>query len=64
MIYSSLKVFHSGERSSLHTVMANMKHRIKAVKNLINNINKDFGATVEAIYNSTGRVVYTGMGKS
>lgn len=35
-----------------------------AVGNLINNIDKDFVNSVDAIFNSTGRVVFTGLGKS
>ncbi len=52
------------ENKIIETAKHVIETEIKAVKNLINNINKDFVATVEAIYNSTGRVVFTGMGKS
>jgi len=34
------------------------------IKNLLNFIDKDFVNTVEIIYNSTGRVIITGIGKS
>jgi len=36
----------------------------EAVNNLIDGINENFAKTVELIYNSSGRVVFTGMGKS
>lgn len=36
----------------------------EAVTNLINSINGDFVTAVRTIYNSPGRVVFTGMGKS
>jgi arabinose-5-phosphate isomerase len=36
----------------------------EAVNNLIEGINENFAKTVELIYNSSGRVVFTGMGKS
>jgi arabinose-5-phosphate isomerase len=35
-----------------------------AILNLINNIDKNFAQAVELIFNSHGRVVFTGMGKS
>lgn len=35
-----------------------------AVNNLINSINDNFANAIEHIYNSSGRVVFTGMGKS
>ena len=36
----------------------------KAILNLSNLVNNDFADTVELIYNSTGRVIITGIGKS
>ena len=36
----------------------------EAVSNLSNSIDKNFANAVEMIYNATGRVVFTGMGKS
>ncbi len=36
----------------------------EAVNNLIEGIDENFAKTVELIYNSSGRVVFTGMGKS
>ena len=36
----------------------------EAVSNLINSINKQFAQTVDIIFNSKGRVVFSGMGKS
>ena len=36
----------------------------EAVSGLLNSINKDFAKAVQTIYNSKGRVVLTGMGKS
>jgi arabinose-5-phosphate isomerase len=36
----------------------------KAILNLSNLLNNDFADTVELIYNSTGRVIITGIGKS
>lgn len=36
----------------------------EAVNNLMEGINENFAKTVELIYNSSGRVVFTGMGKS
>ena len=35
-----------------------------AILNLVNNIDKNFAQAVELIFNSHGRVVFTGMGKS
>ncbi|MEK6552755.1 MAG: SIS domain-containing protein, partial [Bacteroidota bacterium] len=35
-----------------------------AILNLINNIDKNFAQAVELMFNSHGRVVFTGMGKS
>ncbi|MGD8780027.1 MAG: KpsF/GutQ family sugar-phosphate isomerase [Ignavibacteria bacterium] len=37
---------------------------IEAIKDLNQSINGDFAGAVELIYNSNGRVVFTGMGKS
>ncbi len=36
----------------------------KAILNLSNLLNNDFADTVELIYNSKGRVIITGIGKS
>ncbi|MCH7828067.1 MAG: D-arabinose 5-phosphate isomerase, partial [Bacteroidetes bacterium] len=36
----------------------------EAVANLINSIDNNFAKAVDVIYNSKGRVVFSGMGKS
>ena len=36
----------------------------KAILNLTNLVNNDFAEAVELIYNSKGRVIITGVGKS
>ncbi|MEA3503818.1 MAG: KpsF/GutQ family sugar-phosphate isomerase [Bacteroidota bacterium] len=41
-----------------------IKEEVRAIDNLISNINKDFEEVVKLIYKSKGRVIITGIGKS
>ncbi|RLD91731.1 MAG: D-arabinose 5-phosphate isomerase [Bacteroidetes bacterium] len=46
------------------TAIAAINEENKAIKNLIDSINDDFVSVVELIFNTQGRVVITGIGKS
>lgn len=52
------------ENQILRLAKKTIKEEIKAVENLVNFIDKDFVKSVRLIYNSKGRVVVTGIGKS
>ncbi|WP_378185208.1 SIS domain-containing protein [Aquimarina sp. W85] len=51
-----------------HTILSNAKKTIaeqaKAIANLENLIDEDFAKAVQTIHNSSGRVIFTGIGKS
>ena len=55
-----MKTFKKIQEIALLTI----NNEIDAIKNLINYINEDFIKSVELIYNSSGRVIITGIGKS
>ena len=54
----------NNQNSIIHTAKQTIETESKAILNLSNLINEEFAATVELIYNSKGRVIITGIGKS
>ncbi len=54
--------------SNLESIISDAKNTItkeaEAIKNLVSLVNADFANAVECIYNSKGRVIITGIGKS
>ena len=54
----------NSQNSIIHTAKQTIETESKAILNLSSLINEEFAATVELIYNSKGRVIITGIGKS
>jgi arabinose-5-phosphate isomerase len=54
----------NSQNSIIHTAKQTIEMESKAILNLSSLINEEFAATVELIYNSKGRVIITGIGKS
>ena len=52
------------QNSIIHTAIQTIEAESKAIFNLTRYINDEFAASVELIYNSKGRVIITGIGKS
>lgn len=52
------------QQSILSTAKNTIKLESKAIENLLDLLTKDFAEAVELIYNSKGRVIITGIGKS
>jgi len=52
------------QHSIIHTAKQTIEMESKAIFNLSSYINEEFAAAVELIYNSKGRVIITGIGKS
>ena len=48
----------------LQIVIRTIDNELNAIKNLKSQVNDDFSRAVELIYNSSGRVIITGIGKS
>jgi len=48
----------------LQIVIRTIDNELNAIKNLKSQVNDDFSKAVELIYNSSGRVIITGIGKS
>jgi arabinose-5-phosphate isomerase len=54
----------SVENIILSTARQTIEIEAATLRDLLNSLDEGFVATVEAIYNSTGRVILTGIGKS
>ncbi|WP_188465367.1 KpsF/GutQ family sugar-phosphate isomerase [Bizionia arctica] len=54
----------NNQNSIINTAKQTIEMESKAIFNLSSYINEEFAATVELIYNSKGRVIITGIGKS
>lgn len=52
------------QQNILRIARNSIEHEASAIKNLINYLDEDFAKTVELIYNSKGRLIITGIGKS
>ena len=54
--------------STIETILATAKKTLlsesKSIENLVNYLDEDFAKSVSAIYNTKGRLVVTGIGKS
>ncbi|ALO15943.1 Arabinose 5-phosphate isomerase KdsD [Salinivirga cyanobacteriivorans] len=48
----------------LKIAVKSIEHEALAIKNLVNYLDEDFAKVVELIYNSDGRLIVTGIGKS